>query len=489
MRPVPRIRNLAVATLFSATSGVAAQQPTLPRFETSDCAFERPANVQVDCGYFVVPEVRSRPDGRVVRLAVATSRPPNPTSAPPMVFLHGGPGGSWLADSIAPPQLRGALAQARELILYDQRGSGLSEPLLCPEYNDSIVANRHSITRANGAVIREPLIRQCIVSLRAQGIDPEAYNTAVHAADLVDLRRAIGYERWDIRGVSYGARLALAAMLVDSAAIRTVTLLDPPPPGAWTVIEAPLNYQRTLGKLFAICAATESCSNAFPTPSEDFVAVYTELRQQPLQVPLLSGMDTVLFDGERFRDAIGRMLAVTAQLPRVPFIVNELRRGDRLRAAQTLVQAGGRPANVLAVLNLVHCYDIYPLPAQQRDSLNALLGEPFRANDVEGLEDCVRWRSTFATEEERAPVHSEIPTLILVGDLDVRTPPEHARRIAQSLTHSYVYVLPGLSHEGQSMCNAELVAQFLADPTRAPDASSCISQIPKLSFITRWPEP
>jgi pimeloyl-ACP methyl ester carboxylesterase len=110
---------------------------------------------------------------------------------------------------------------------------------------------------------------------------------------------------------------------------------------------------------------------------------------------------------------------------------------------------------------------------------------PFRVRLDPGA--CTLWRTRFATEAERAPVHSDIPTLIITGEYDARTPIENAQRIALTLTHAFVYELPGTGHSGMPACGQDILRQFLQNPLRQPDAS-CIARMPKPSFPTTWPD-
>jgi pimeloyl-ACP methyl ester carboxylesterase len=454
----------------------------LPAFERAECMFERrPLPPNVECGWLVVPESRSKPLGRTVRLAVMIRRATQPTGKPPLVFLHGGPGGrAVLPLPPDPPTLD------RDMISYDQRASGFSQPALCLEYNDSILANQPRLTRLNRAEVRRPWIQACVASLRAQGIDPDAYNTSTSAHDVADLRRALGYERWIVRGGSYGTRLAQEAMRVDPLGIHGVVLTAPVPASdEENVLEWRLQLQRTLQRLFAACAAHPACHQAFPDPEGDFHALYDELTQTPLRVPAANGQDTIVLHGDRLVTAITTTLDGTARLPRIPLLLHELRRGDRLRAARALAPAVDPQAGGLsrALNNLVNCYEPVETPRTVADSLNALLLRPFRI--TVDPDACTLWRSRFVTPDERSPVHSDIPTLILAGEFDARTPIENARRIARTLTRAYVYELPGTGHNGQPPCMQDIIRQFLNDPTRTPDAS-CIARMPRISFLTRW---
>jgi pimeloyl-ACP methyl ester carboxylesterase len=197
------------------------------------------------------------------------------------------------------------------MIRYDQRASGLSQPQLCPEFGDSIDASRARITRETGPDIRKPWIRACIESLRAQGIEPDAYTTTTSALDLADLRRALGYTRWDLSGSSYGTRLALETMRTDPLGIRSVVLNGPRPPGPTNLLGEQLAFQRSLQRLFAACTADAACHTAFPDPETDLLTLYEELRREPLRVPAANGQDTVVLHEQRFIGGINNMLAGT----------------------------------------------------------------------------------------------------------------------------------------------------------------------------------
>src|SRR5512132_2558844 len=304
---IPSIGALALCSLANPSRLVA--QGRVPRLEPSECPFERPEwtrEVRLECHWLVVPEVRDKPNGRTVRLAVALVRAAAPT-ATPLVMLHGGPGGSGLRTYLPAARGDGALARNRDLVIYDQRGSGYSEPKLCPNYGtveDSALRLR---TRAQREKLWDDNDRACVASLRRQGIDPAAYNTSASAADLIDLRKTLGYPIWDVYGGSYGARLAQEGMRQDPKGIRSVALASPVTRGPTGEAEVGLSIQRAFDRVWSACAAQPSCNTAFPTVGADFFALFEELTKSPLPVTFARdgrGADTIWVDGERLLSAI-----------------------------------------------------------------------------------------------------------------------------------------------------------------------------------------
>jgi pimeloyl-ACP methyl ester carboxylesterase len=484
------IAALIAPVLLCAAPRLAAQAG-VPRLEHSECPFERgewARDIKLECAWLVVPEMRDRPTGRTVRLAVAVVRAKNPITTP-LVMVHGGPGLSGLRIFL--PFAAGSdVARTRDMVIYDQRGAGYSEPKLCPDYGAVEDSARRLRTFAEREKLWDARDRACVASLRAQGIEPAAYNTLASARDLIDLRKALGYTRWDVFSASYGARLAQEAMRRDPGGIRSVVMASPVTLGPARHAEIALSIQRAIERVWKECAAQASCNAAFPNVSDDFYALYDELSRNPLRVPVKrdSGVvDTVWIDGKSLLSTIRNdVLGRPGRLARLPLLVNELRRGDRARATEMLASyaTSGGATNQQVLIHLVNCYDIYgPALRAARDSANALAHPAFRD---ERLDDCPIWQTRFADPSEHKPVRSDIPTLILTGRFDDRTPTEQAHRIGATLTHAYQYEFPNEGHDAPPVgCHLSILMQFFENPFRAPD-SSCIAAIPPITFVTTW---
>lgn len=488
LRFVGRLRgdSLAGTALVMTRNGQTGRRPfqatrvgPLPAFEKKACAFEAVGNVE--CGWLTVPESRSRPLGRTVRLNVVIARTANTSGAPPMVSLSGGPGQAGAPVRWNP----GLVAPVRDHILFDQRGTGTSQPALCPEFNDDYSANRNNTTPENWTEGEKPFIRKCVESLRAQGVDAEAYNTSTSALDVADLRRALGYEKWIIRGGSYGTRLAQEVMRTDPFGVHAAVLIAPAPAGRQgEALEWRLSMQHTFEKLFAACAADTACHTAFPDPEADFYALWESLNREPIRTVAANERDTIVLRGDRLVNSLVRLFDGTTLHARIPFLLHELRRGDRMRAARELAPNVSNNAGVAVALNrLVNCYESRGIRPGVVDSVNRVPKAPFRMKLEGGA--CSLWRTRFASDAEKAPVRSDIPTLIITGEYDMRTTAEDAQRIARTLTQAYVYVLPGMGHSGLGACGQDLVRQFVDNSSRPPDAS-CLTKMPKLSFATAW---
>jgi pimeloyl-ACP methyl ester carboxylesterase len=114
------------------------------------------------------------------------------------------------------------LRRHRDVVIYDQRGAGLSEPTLCPAYDRAAESAYNLRDGGNDAARLLAARRACIAELDAKHIDRLAYNTSANGADLIDLRRALGNNEWNIRGVSYGESHAQDVIISELKGISAV---------------------------------------------------------------------------------------------------------------------------------------------------------------------------------------------------------------------------------------------------------------------------
>ena len=464
------MKNLCIGLMMfvGVVAAASRQSVAVPRFEPGDCPFSAGAwttAVRLECGTLVVAQDRRLPNGKTFRLAVALARSLKPPPDVPIVYLSGGPSGEggvrsgfleWFSQT----------SFNRDAIVYDYRGQGVSEPPL-----DAICSGLS--------------VEACIPKLRVQGIDHTTFNSATNADDLRELRKALGYERWDLVGVSYGTRVAQEAMRRDPQGIRQVILTAPLPVGSHVEAELPRTFQNVMERVFASCAAQPACVAAYPRLEADFYAVYDELIAKPIQVsvPRAGEPLRVVFDGRRFVRALKQRFPTL--VAEVPLIVHELVRGDRVGTARRLIGDGGPayPNNTLT--NLVGCYDRFgPQLKEMGAAVAASVRPPFRQLQVPAIESECEYR------RDRPPdpgyddlVASDIPTLIFGDEFDDRTPTELGRRIASRLDHAYVFEIPGVSHGVTPLneCVFAIAASFFANPLKAPDAS-CLAKMPKMIF-------
>jgi pimeloyl-ACP methyl ester carboxylesterase len=470
--------------------------PQFPgEFISTACRFVLPEDVhqgeQVDCGYLTVPEQRADPDTRLIRLAVAIFHPPGGVTQPdPLIYLSGGPGASVLEavryqfDLLSKP----AFDTGRDLVLFDQRGVGLSQPALdCPELEqlsldllDRQVKNQ-TITEAQTNRLLLESIATCQTNL-SQIADLSAYNTTASAADVEDLRQALGYETVNLWGGSYGTRLALEVMRRNPQSLRAVVLDAVYPPDVDLYASAPDNFHRALERLFTACAANAVCSQAYPDLETEFYTLVTRLNAKPvlreIQNPLTGQRYEAWMTGDNLLGMIFQLLYDSKLRYLLPGIIHAASQGDYT----TFDQVRGA---LIAQMKLssrgmmfsVQCHEEVPF-SSPHSLQKAIDRHPQLAGMYQGpilgkqtYVVCQVWPAGKAGTEANQPVYSDIATLVLSGEFDPITPPAWGRRVAQTLQNAYFYEYSGVGHGASTLagCPNQMMADFLSDPSIAPD--------------------
>lgn len=468
------------------------------RFEPAPCAFVLPEGYvqgeNVTCGYLVVPENRAALPSRALRLAVGIFHPAGGATSPdPLIYLSGGPGGSALELLRYPfPDFFAPVLEAtgRDLILFDQRGVGRSQPALdCPNV-DALMLEKMDQAPAPAQAMADQVTAaylDCAAELQ-QVADLTQYNSTTSAADVEDLRVALGYETVNLWGVSYGTRLALTVMRDHPAGLRSVVLDAVYPPDVDLYVAAPANFARALTLLFDHCAANPVCAEHYPALEQRFWATVSRLDARPVAATItntLTGQEyTSLMTGATLTGFVFQVLYETEVKYMLPQLIDDASRDDfttinRLRGA-LLAQAG---LSSRGMMFSVQCHEEIPFSSPEQFAA-ALAPYPELASMYTSsvLGDltyrvCAGWGAGQADAVENDPVVSAVPTLILAGEADPVTPPEWGRRAAATLAHSYFFEFPGAGHGvTQAPCGRELLRTFLADPTIAPE-SSCLKSL------------
>ena len=295
----------------------------------------------VECGYLVVAEDRSDPQTRYIRLAVAIFRNTSwIAKKDPIVYLSGGPGGSALEFAYLSysNMVKGLFGAERDVIVFDQRGIGLSKPALdCPAASEldlellDHVLNGKQLTAQEESDLMLNAMMTCQKDL--SGITKlSVYNSAASAADVNDLRVALGYDQVNLWGISYGTRLALTVMRDYPRGIRSVVLDSVYPPDVNVYVDSPANTMRAFNVLFAGCAADKTCNEAYPDLRKVFFDTAAAMTKSPTEItatnPLNGKQYRVLLDGEALVGLLMQMLYDTGSIPELPQIIYQAKDGD-----------------------------------------------------------------------------------------------------------------------------------------------------------------
>lgn len=467
----------------------------IPRFEAGECPFDT-SGIDVetlDCGYLSVPESREADGGRTLRLAVAVTKPPG-AAKDPVALLPGGPGGGPLPGFIS--RVREWIPADRALVVFDPRGTGYSGPVMCPWLDATYGAIAAlDVSLQDGRRLRRGAELACRDRLLRRGIDLDAYNSTTVALDLRDLREALGYDRWNLLAASYGVPFARALMRLDPDGVRSAVLAIGPTQDLTRLQARDVPFfARALDRVFEGCAARASCRERYPDLRDEFYRTYEALDERPLTVPV-SAND---FRSSRFTvNSHDYVRTVYAQLwsesdvSHLPALIRAF--GDRDTAIVREVverEFGGVGSDFSwGMMYSVDCYDAHT-PDSRTDFREAAAPFPSPLAEIEFfLRPCPYWSTARAPAEERAPLRSSIPALVLDGEFDPASPPAVGEKALQGLSEGHHVTIPGMSHmpgPRSAECWASVIENFFERPDRRPDAD-CTEELPEVKILPELP--
>ncbi|SFE35275.1 alpha/beta hydrolase [Blastococcus tunisiensis] len=474
-------------------------ETTAASVELGACDFDVPAGVDIECGTLPVPADRDDPDGEQIQLAFGIVRSDADDPADdPVVYLSGGPGQSTL--ELVPQafgQLYEPLTANRDLVLVDQRGTGLTEPsLACDEYSSWVRESLGSDLPAEeleAQAVQE--LEECRQRLADEGIDFADYNSAASAADLEDLRVALGYDEWNLYGISYGTRLAQAAMRDHPEGIRSVVLDAAYPVDADLYAETPGNAVRAMEELFATCADDPACAAAYPDLEQRFTTLVEELNAAPAPITVVDPTNGQRLDDELDGDSLVgflfQTLYSTELIAHLPEVIAAADDGE-FGTIGLLLGALSQQLDLVSVAQqlAIQCQEEVAF-GTQGEVAAAAAEHPLVQGFFEGaptlgpgvFDVCDSWEAGEPGDGANDPVTSDIPALVLAGDLDPITPPRWGEEIAEEFSTSYFVRFPFTGHGSVPShdCAVQIVEEFLDDPGSEP-ATDCVDDVEPPAF-------
>ncbi len=454
------------------------------------CAFAEPADVTASCGWLEVPERWDDPDdGDTIRLHVGIFSA-GANDAEPIVYLEGGPGGDALAlISQSFDLVFGTMVEHHDIVILGQRGTGSADPELACNVVVELQVDLLDETLDPGSEVEAlgQAVSDCAADLREKGIDPGAYNSVQNAHDVDALRRALGHERWNVLGVSYGTRLGQTLMRLHPEGIRAAVLDSVVATQRDPLLDVPKTGKRAFDTLFDACASSSDCAERFPDLEQRFFALVDRLDAEPLRFDVANNLTgeqhPAALDGTGLVELGFNALYGKSGVAGFPELVEQLESGETSGAAALMGQLV-TSAELLAagMYWSVQCHEEAPFldeaaaeAGRTGDERYDRLAPPESLDVVADI--CSALDTGAAPPVENEPVVSDIPTLLLAGVFDPITPPSDTASLLDGLAAATYVELPHTGHGAiTEECGQQIVVSFLADPQADPD-TSCIGDI------------
>ncbi|HCH65812.1 MAG: alpha/beta hydrolase [Deltaproteobacteria bacterium] len=449
-------------------------------------------DVETLCGTLTVP-VQPGVDADTLDLRVVVVPAVKPVPDPdPLVLLAGGPGqaASEAYGAMMPSMAR--IQQSRDLVMMDQRGTGSSSPLDCPDLGEETLASRFS-----DEVPKEE-VEQCRDALVLAGHDLSAFSTRNHSHDLEALRIALGADQWNLYGGSYGTRAALDYADIHPERVRRLILDGVAPRELPLFGTFGIDGQAALEAMLVACETdTEGCAAAFPHLRSRLQQLLArEATEVEVLHPRTGAVETLPLSGRVIAAIIRNILYSPQMLALLPMAVHQATETPpNLQPFVTLAGAVGgdtlEDTMSMGLMLSVACQeDVHRITgALTSASTHTFLGTQL----IDLARDwCTSW-PVDAQIPPPPPVAWPGPTLLLSGALDPVTPPRWAEVAARTLPDHHHLVAPGGGHIVFPYgCIPEQTLRFLD----APDESAttlvepdCVDNIHRPPFVLDFAGP
>ena len=459
-----------------------------PQFQ--DCqigAADSTSRLQAHCTTITVPEDRQHPQGKQIGLHVAVlkarSSDPKPDA---LFFIAGGPGQAsteaFLEESTAFDRIR----SERDIVLVDQRGTGESNRLDCPDTPVSALPSDAEIAST---------VQACLKQLPG---DPRFYTTTVAVQDLETVRKLLGYKQVDLYGISYGTRVALQYLRTYPDSVRTAILDGVVPADLALGPDVSLDAQRALGLIFARCDRDPACHQAFPDLMGSFAALQKDLDDHDVSValrdPLTGAPRTDRLDWDQVSSTVRLMSYQSETASLLPLLIHQAAvQHDYLPLMSTALLFKGQLNESFAqgMSAAVLCTEDAPFittDAQQEQRLHdTYLG----ASTMDALlKSCAVWPRGVMDPDFKKPVVSDKPVLLLSGEDDPITPPADAARAAKTLSNSLSLVTPGQGHGNVFRgCIPRIAADFVEAGSVKGLDTVCVKAMKPFPFFVNFSGP
>ncbi|MGI2158284.1 alpha/beta hydrolase [Shewanella baltica] len=479
-------RMLSVSALMLAMASTATWASDVKNQQTqaaadiannTDTCYVEGVSDRLKCGFVTVPENPNKPDGKQIQVHyVVLPAVKNVNHEEALLAIAGGPGQSAIDNAAGFDAMLSKVRQQRDILLIDQRGTGRSNLLTCDEGAQSPL----SFDDDNADTLAET--QKCLAKIDA---DVTQYGSLNAIKDFEAVRQHLGYKKLHIYGISYGTRMAQLYMRLYPAHLATVTL-DGIVPMQQSVLEIGASIDRGFDLLFKDCQETTACHAQFPELKAEFDQVAASLAKAPVMENVydpVTGEKTMLtMTRGKFYGSIRMALYQANVRALVPHAIHQAAKHNFqpiLGLYSLTIDNAGMAMGMHA--SVVCGEDMHRItPAMREQAQHSFMGKTM----LEGLEaTCEVWKVPAVDDSFSEPISSDIPTLLLSGEIDPATPPSWGELAMEKLTNAKHFVAPYATHGvAYQSCANNLIADLVRSGSVNDLDGECLKKDVRRSF-------
>jgi pimeloyl-ACP methyl ester carboxylesterase len=441
----------------------------------------------VRCGTYEVFEDRSAKSGRTIQLKVVVLKALSSKPAPDAIFtLHGGPGApaTGLVE-LAKDGILGPVRPEHDLVFVDQRGTGDSNPLTCDIADDT-----KDLTSFFGDILPPDKVRACREKLQEHA-DLRLYTTPIAMDDLDEVRDALGYNKIDLVGLSYGSIASQVYMRRHPEHVRSVFLVGVATPNIKQPLLFPRSAQRAMDLLFADCIADKTCHSAFPRLQEEFGVVLSRFNNGPLPVEMIDPVSKkrvqVKLSRSSFVEGIRLAMYSTFSQQFMPLIIHRAYVKDYIPFEEAAVHLSPGADVARGVYFTITCSEGVPFISAKEltdETKNTYVG-PERVQ--RHIAACKDWPKGNIDSSYIEPVKSDLPVLMISGEVDGSSPTWFGESALKFLPNGRQLKIRYLGHQFEGDCLRDIFTSFIKSGSAKNLDASCTEKIRRPPFATKLP--
>ncbi|MFL6592666.1 MAG: alpha/beta hydrolase [Luteimonas sp.] len=480
-----KITSLFLLLVFAMAGHAKSEPRDVSSIRSEPCSLAG-VDPKVRCGSLQVWENRHTRRGRKIAIHFLVFPAVHRATSDPLVYIAGGPGASSIDDATSWAEQFRELRDTRDILFVDMRGSGRSHPLNCDVWGPELRGYM-------GDYLPAARVQRCADELSAQA-DLRQYTTDNSVDDLDDVRAALGYDRLNLLGTSYGTRYALAYLRRHPGHSRTAILQAVVPTDLKTPYTYAADAERALDGVLAECDRDPPCRAAFPQIRNDLDAALAKLAKGSVEVtirhPETGEALTVPLSRDLFAEAVRGMLYQPSSASGIPTLLHQAAGGDFAPAAEwALVNSRyhlAKGASLGLYLSITCAEDVPFFPEQEgiRRAKGSFLGA---SRVVPQKAACRVWPSRPVSRSFLKPVVSDAPVLMVTGQWDPVTPPRTSAEALVTLKNATRLIVPSGGHDfggvpGAWECITPIMIQAIRSGSAKSLDTSCVNALERGHF-------
>jgi pimeloyl-ACP methyl ester carboxylesterase len=449
----------------------------------------------IEWGYLNVPENWDKPEGKIIKIAVAILKSTSKNiDSNPVVYVEGGPGAGGIEGIWS--WLKHPLRKNSDIVLVDVRGTGNSLPKFCPDlgkkFLEILAKNQNSTQDEQQKTIAAMACKQDLIN---RDIDINAYNSKSIAKDLNALKRALKYNKWNVYGVSYGTYTAQVYANDFPQDIKSLILDSSISDISQYYNHNTINYMNSLKKVFNACENDPNCSKQYPNLESAYYATIERLDKKPITVKVdkkIIPNGEFTYNVEDFKISIQQSLYHRKLIELLPLLITEFNKGNKNTLSSLVAAFSGALGLDYGAYYCVSCNEAIPNNSISEFDKDAIKYKKLKGGLSFYRSDflvCDKWNLGVGKSSKLLNDLSNLstltaPVLVFSGAFDPITPASNGKSTVDKFKNGFLVNAPVFGHAPSfSKIGFKIVDEFISNPGQNPDVNGFQSNN-KVHFVT-----